>query len=158
MKLPLKYLIRIFLFFLHIQINDWLEYVRFILLKSLLSHSYSNNGSFEIPYGGWVFDVKYSTFQSLWNKIPIHINESIVYWSSFINDIPEKQKKEGKAFQTGLINLNGSENELLGNTIHAKRRNMIRKAEKSGITIENMAMRDCQNILILCMTCIKRLV
>ena len=104
--------------------------------RGLLSHSYSNNGSFEIPYGGWVFDVKYSTFQSLWNKIPIHINESIVYWSSFINDIPEKQKKEGKAFQTGLINLNGSENELLGNTIHAKRRNMIRKAEKSGITIE----------------------
>src|ERR1035437_2815428 len=104
--------------------------------RGILINSYSNNGSFEIPYGGWVFDDKFTNFQSLWNNLPIRINESLTYWSSFMKDIPEMLKKEGKKFQTGLVNLNNSEKELFDNVIHSKRRNMIRKAEKSDITIE----------------------
>jgi hypothetical protein len=104
--------------------------------RGILSNTYSNNGSFEIPYGGWVFDDKFTSFQSLWNNLPIRINESLTYWSSFMKEIPEKLKKEGKKFQTGLVNLSKSEKELFDNVIHSKRRNMIRKAEKSGITIK----------------------
>ena len=104
--------------------------------RGILSNTYSNNGSFEIPYGGWVFDDKFTNFQSLWNNLPIRINESLTYWSSFMKNIPEKLKKEGQKFQTGLVNLNNSEKELFDNVIHSKRRNMIRKAEKSGITIK----------------------
>jgi hypothetical protein len=104
--------------------------------RGILYNTYSNNGSFEIPYGGWVFNDKFISFQSLWNNFPIRKNESITYWSSFMKDISEKLKKVGKRFQTGLVNLNNSEKELFDNVIHSKRRNMIRKAEKSGITIE----------------------
>jgi hypothetical protein len=103
--------------------------------KGLLRITYSNNGSFEIPYGGWVFYDKFTSIQSLWNKLPIRLNESITYWSSFMKGIPEKLKKKGKKFQTGLINLNISEKELFNNVIHSKRRNMIRKAEKTDIII-----------------------
>lgn len=98
---------------------------------------YSNNGSFEIPYGGWVFDDKFTTFLSLWNKLPIRLNESLTYWSSFnIKNLPEKLKQKGEIFQTGLVDLTISEEELFTNVINSKRRNMIRKAEKSGITIK----------------------
>jgi lipid II:glycine glycyltransferase (peptidoglycan interpeptide bridge formation enzyme) len=103
--------------------------------KGILRSSDSNNGSFEIPYGGWVYDDKFTKIVSLWNNLPIRVNESITYWSSFMRDIPDKLKKEGKKFQTGRINLNNSEKELFDNMIYSKRRNMIRKAEKSGITI-----------------------
>lgn len=103
--------------------------------RGILINSYSNNGSFEIPYGGWVFDDKKTTIQKLWNNLPLRINESLTYWS-FMKGIPENLKQQGQMFETGLVNLNNSEKELFDNVIHSKRRNMIRKAEKSGITIE----------------------
>jgi lipid II:glycine glycyltransferase (peptidoglycan interpeptide bridge formation enzyme) len=81
-----------------------------------------------------VFDEKKTSIQKLWNNLHLRINESLTYWS-FIKGIPDKLKEEGKSFQTGLINLNDSEKELFENVIHSKRRNMIRKAEKSGIVI-----------------------
>jgi hypothetical protein len=105
------------------------------LKKGILKNSYSNNGSFEIPYGGWVFDKNSTEFQKLWNKFPLRFNESITYWSSLMSDIPGKIKKTGISFQTGYVNLDLSENEIFNSVIHSKRRNMIRKAEKSGITI-----------------------
>lgn len=105
--------------------------------RGILSNTYSNNGSFEIPYGGWVFDDKFTNFQSLWNNLPIRINESLTYCSSFMKNIPEKLKKEGQKFQTGLVNLNISEIELFDNVIHSNKRNKIRKSGKSDITIKN---------------------
>lgn len=109
--------------------------------RGILSDNYSNNGSFEIPYGGWVFDDNFTNFQSLWNNLPIHVNESITYWTTFMRDIPDKLKAKGEKFQTGLINLNNSEKDLFDNVIHSKRRNMVRKAEKSGITLKNTEQR-----------------
>lgn len=103
--------------------------------RGLIINSYSNNGSFEIPYGGWAFNDKLTKIQSLWNKLTIHFNESLTYWTS-MGDIQEKLKKKSKKFQTGIIDLNNSEKELFENVIHSKRRNMIRKAEKAGVIIE----------------------
>ena len=104
--------------------------------KGKINILYSNNGSFEIPYGGWVYDEKVTNFQTLWENLPLSVNETLTYWSSFVNsDIPEIVKKEGKMLQTGIIDLMYSEEELFADSIHSKRRNMIRKAEKSGITI-----------------------
>jgi len=50
-----------------------------------------------------------------------------------LNSIPLSEKS--KKFQTGTIDLNNSEKELFENVIHSKRRNMIRKAEKSVVTL-----------------------
>jgi lipid II:glycine glycyltransferase (peptidoglycan interpeptide bridge formation enzyme) len=104
------------------------------LKSGILNDTYSNNGSFEIPYGGWVFDDKKTSIQKLWNNLHLRINESLTYWS-FIKGIPDKLKMKGKKFQTGVINLNDSEKGLFENVIHSNRRNKIRKAEKSGIVI-----------------------
>jgi lipid II:glycine glycyltransferase (peptidoglycan interpeptide bridge formation enzyme) len=104
--------------------------------RGMLINTYSNNGNIEIPYGGWVFDNKFTNFNSLWNNLSMRLNESITYWSSFMMEIPDKLKRKGKKFQTGLINLNNSEKEIFDEVIHSKRRNMIRKAEKSGIKIK----------------------
>jgi Acetyltransferase (GNAT) domain len=103
--------------------------------RGILKNSYSNNGGFEIPYGGWVFNEKITSIEILYENLPISLNESLIYWS-FLNNIPEKLKKQSKQLQTGIVNLNISENELYEKVIHSKRRNMIRKAEKSGVSIE----------------------
>jgi hypothetical protein len=58
--------------------------------KGILTNSFSNNGSFEIPYGGWVFDDKSTSFQRLWNKTAINLFESFIYYSSFLYDIPDR--------------------------------------------------------------------
>jgi hypothetical protein len=105
--------------------------------SGLVTNTFSNNGSFEIPYGGWVFDDNSTSFPRLWNRTAINPLESIIYYSSFFYDIPEKLKKSNKKLQTGLIDLNASEDDLFNNVINSKRRNMIRKAEKSGVLIKN---------------------
>lgn len=104
--------------------------------SGLLTNTFSNNGSFEIPYGGWVFDDKSTGFQRLWNKTSLNPFESIIYYSSFLYNIPDKIKKTGKKHLTGLIDLEISEDELFKNMVNSKRRNMIRKAVKSGIIIK----------------------
>jgi hypothetical protein len=104
--------------------------------KGILTITYSNNGSFEIPYGGWVFDAKCTSFQSLWNGTSMNPFESFIYSSSFLDDIPEKIKKVSKKLQTGLVDLGISEEELFNKVVHSKRRNKIRKAEKSGVVIK----------------------
>ena len=103
--------------------------------RGILNITYSNNGGFEIPYGGWVADEKFTNYHNLWNSIPIRFNESLTLWSSFLNDIPKQLRQEGKNYKTGIINLNYSEKEIFETVLHSKRRNMIRKAENSGITI-----------------------
>jgi hypothetical protein len=105
--------------------------------KGILQLDYTNNGNYEIPYGGWVFNVNQIDFKRLWSSIPVSLLGSLTYHSSFIYDIPEILKKKGKKFETGVIDLSQTIEAIWQNNINPKKRNKIRKAEKSGISIKN---------------------
>jgi len=132
----------------HSELTYFLAYVKAKLVgicpahstsKGILDFTFSNNGSYEIPYGGWVYDPEKISFSELWKHMPVGTMESLLYWSSFTNDIQNDVRIRGQQFKTGIINLNLTEDELYTNTIHSKRRNMIRKAEKTGIIVHKYA-------------------
>jgi hypothetical protein len=112
--------------------------------KGLLRLNYSCNGNYEIPYGGWVFNKNQIDFERLWKCTSLAPFESLTYWTSFFYDIPEPLKQQSSKFETGLIDLSFTIEELWQNSVHSKRRNMIRKAEKSGILIKNYGKEGFQ--------------
>jgi len=105
--------------------------------KGFLRLNYTNNGNYEIPYGGWVFNINQIKFKELWDSLSVGLLGSLTYHSSFIYDIPEILKKKGKKFETGTIDLFQTNEAIWQNNINPKKRNKIRKAEKSGISIKN---------------------
>jgi hypothetical protein len=105
--------------------------------KGLVSSAYSNNGSYEIPYGGWVFNENVTSFEQLWNSLPSAHFESLTYWTTLMYDIPDVLKSGSSKLESGLIDLSVSNDDIWQKCVHSKRRNMIRKAEKSDIIIKN---------------------
>jgi len=112
--------------------------------KGLLRINYSSNGNYEIPYGGWVFNKNLVNFGRLWKSLPIAPLDSLTYWTSFVYDIPDRLKTASSKFETGLIDLSLTVEELWQNCVHSKRRNMVRKAEKSGILVKNFGKEGFQ--------------
>jgi len=110
--------------------------------KGFLHFDYSNNWNYEIPYGGWVYNINQIDFDSLWKRLPVALFGSLTYCSSFVYDIPERLKKTGKNFETGLIDLSIPVEVIWQNYIHPNKRNKIRKAEKSGIIIEKHGIEN----------------
>jgi len=110
------------------------------LKKGLLINSYSNNGSFEIPYGGWVFNANITNFHYLWDSLKLKINESLTYWSSFLCDHSLNDLRISQKFLTGIIYLGQSEDYLFNNIVSSKRRNMIRKGIRSGVIVKKFGI------------------
>jgi lipid II:glycine glycyltransferase (peptidoglycan interpeptide bridge formation enzyme) len=90
-----------------------------------------------VPYGGWVFNENETGFENLWRSMSFAPFESFTYWTSFLYDLPESLNKISRKSETGIIDLSPTIDELWQNCVHSKRRNMIRKAEKTGIVIRN---------------------
>ncbi|MCX6165089.1 MAG: peptidoglycan bridge formation glycyltransferase FemA/FemB family protein [Ignavibacteriae bacterium] len=89
---------------------------------------------FLIPYGGWIFN---NTVEVKPNFIELQKNESLEIFSlPLINDFNAKYKDVNilKNYETAIIDLNQSEDDIW-NGLNQKRRNMIRKAIKSDVTI-----------------------
>ena len=65
-------------------------------------------------------------------------NESISYWTSLFSSNTEVSlyQHTHKKYATALVELAKTEQEIWQGQIHSKRRNMVRKAEKSSIRIE----------------------
>lgn len=98
--------------------------------------SYIKTGirEYTLPYGGWIF--KEPTGLSLKN-VPLSINEAftgITLPSLTEFNVSYSDNVNGK-LETLIINLSRTEDDIWNNVIHSKRRNMIRKAEKSEVRI-----------------------
>ena len=101
---------------------------------SFLINTYSNPAIYDIPYGGFVFDNSKTCEEELINIIRPAFNESINYFSNPFNF---SQIKNGQSYlkrETAFIDLTSSEEDIWMNNINGKRRNMIRKAQKSDET------------------------
>lgn len=105
--------------------------------KGILKSSFSNLSQFEVPYGGWVFNNDFTCFNALMNNLQIGFNEVLTYWTSILSsaDKINVNKSYSKLF-SALIDLDKKEKDIWETDIKAKRRNMIRKAVKFGITVK----------------------
>lgn len=102
--------------------------------KGLLT--YYKSGQFQyIPFGGWIFskEIDISSF-----RLPI---SSLSQFQSFCLPLLTEFKNLGESaayanFSTLVIDLSDDLDSIWTQQLNAKRRNMIRKAEKSGVEID----------------------
>ena len=105
--------------------------------EGLLKITYSSPSIYEVPYGGWIYNRSNINLPNLINNMRLSINETLVYTSIPLFHTDEyNQVKEKIKFQTAILNLEVSEDEIWRNSIHQKRRNMIRKAQKNNLIVE----------------------
>ncbi len=83
---------------------------------------------YDIPYSGFIGNKTVD-----FNKFSVNLMESISYAG-----FPYRREygKNINLGETAMVDLSLDEDEIFSRVIHSKRRNMIRKASKQGITIE----------------------
>lgn len=103
----------------------------------LLRMTYSNPAIYEVPYGGWVYDINEVSLLDLINQVKLSISEALSYTSSPLMGEEDYSHLEKKIrFQTAIIDLSMSESNIWQNSINSKKRNKIKKAQKNNILIE----------------------
>jgi len=100
--------------------------------NGILNNLYSGQFHF-IPYGGWIFKekIKFDV-----KKIPLKFNQA---FNSFVlptvGEYNATYKQSDNEFSTLIIDLEKSEDEIWMSDVNSKRRNMIRKAKKNGLSV-----------------------
>lgn len=99
--------------------------------------THSNPTIYEVPYGGWIYDERECDIRDLLRFRKTAMNEVLFYWSTpgvgrCVPDSPGRRT----TFKTSFIELGETEENILQTAINGKRRNMIRKAVKSGVQVE----------------------
>lgn len=109
--------------------------------KGLLKISFSNPSQFEVPYGGWVFTKELTSNSELINKLETSFNEMLTCWTSLLA-MPQGKviENNSKTFFTALIDLSKAQQDIWEQDINSKRRNMIRKADKSVISTKQFGI------------------
>jgi hypothetical protein len=104
--------------------------------KGIIRDLYSGQYHY-IPYGGWILkkDIKL-------NKLPLKYNQSFVSFNFPDFNIALPQTKN--SYKTLIVDLTKTEEEIWEEFINSKRRNMIRKAEKSGVEIKIYKKENCE--------------
>jgi hypothetical protein len=104
-----------------------------------LMKTYSNPAIYDVRYGGWVYSRNEVSLLELIKHMKLSANEALTYWSVPQIDnndyISIKNKKE---FQTGIIDLTLSLDDILHKYISRKRRGAIRSASRKGVIVEKL--------------------
>lgn len=111
----------------------------------LTRHSFSNLSSFEIPYGGWVFNSHMVLIDELLIKTHLRVNESLAIVSNLDIETAQNSSCGSKnivVLNTVVINLDETRIEELWNTFASKLRRRIRHATKLGIEVELLPPED----------------
>lgn len=104
----------------------------------LIRQSFSNLSSFEIPYGGWVFDKHLVQIDKLVRKTPLGMNESLGVMSNIELDMiqrPTLRLQRQEILNTVLLSLEGKGTDELFGGLSKKLRNKIRHASAMGIEV-----------------------
>lgn len=86
---------------------------------------------YDIPYAGFLDDSEID-----FSKISCGSSESIVYNGFPKIAIAKENISINRVGETCYVDLNLDEDEIFSTVIHSKRRNMIRKADKSGVIVK----------------------
>lgn len=97
---------------------------------------------YDIPYGGFVFEEGKVSEKELIKYIKPAISERIYYFSNPFNYSQIEKTNSYLKKETAIINLALSEEDIWLNVINSKRRNMIRKAQKSGIVTQKYSSQE----------------
>jgi hypothetical protein len=97
--------------------------------NGILENIYSGQFHY-IPYGGWL-----SGNNLMINNFPLKYYQSVALFS-FPDIFSQIFINGDEKYKTLIVDLNKSEKEIWMEDINSKRRNMIRKAVKSGVRIE----------------------
>lgn len=105
----------------------------------LVRQSYSNPSSYDLPYGGWIYDSGAVSLDQLLKHTIIRKNEALhistnIELSSNTPYVSKAIKNHTQA-QTGILRLEGNGTDEIFNGFKHKQKNKIRKAEKLGVRI-----------------------
>jgi hypothetical protein len=104
--------------------------------SGIVTRTYSNPPNFEAFYGGWVYDKAQASLEDLMKMFRLSFCESLTYWSMpQIDNNDYRNIDDARVWQTPVIDLSAGEDEIWMETINQKRRNMVRKARKSDVTV-----------------------
>lgn len=104
-----------------------------------LTKTYSNPASYDVRYGGWVFNKNEIALPDLMARLDLSFNESLTYWSvPQIESNDYRYLKNSKEFQTGIIDLSFSLDDILYKYVSRKRREAIRSASRKGVVVVHL--------------------
>ncbi len=124
------------LHYLILQDNELIGYCAAHLLKEKFLTTIEMKPLYDIPYGGFISNGLYSDEQLI-KLLPRKNRIKYIYSSGPIVD--KKKTNEHANFtskETAITDLTLPEDIIWKNAVNSKRRNMIRKAEKAGITAQ----------------------
>ena len=105
----------------------------------ILTSTYSNPAMYAVPYGGCVYDRNEGFTPDLIERIRLSSREALIYWSVPQIDHNDylliKNKRE---FQTAIIDLHMSLDDIFMKIIHKDVRRNIRIAERKGVEIDKL--------------------
>ena len=105
--------------------------------KGLLTTTFSNPPNLESFYGGWIYDKEQVSLGELMDGFRLSFFESMTYWSMpQLSEDSYCNMSEAREWRTPVIDLSLTEEEIWKSVINQKRRNMVRKAEKTGVQID----------------------
>ena len=101
--------------------------------KGMLKHFESGLTGFEIPYGGWVHIPEVDSLRLL-KSTKLHYNESLLISTNFLD---EEYGLSGSSLirETAFIDFRDTDLLSIWGRFDSKRRNMVRKAEKSSVQV-----------------------
>lgn len=119
--------------------------------NGLLNMMYSNPAFCEVPYGGWVYKRNEISLDVLIGSMKLLFCEAFTYWS-----IPQIDKNDyafienKKEYQTAIIDLTSSIDDILYEYVSKNTRHNIRRAPRKGIVIEELKQYDLNIFIDLC--------
>jgi hypothetical protein len=107
--------------------------------EGLLSRTYSNPAIYDVRYGGWAYDRKKVSIAELMAQLRVTVWDSLVYWSvPQVNGDDYTFMTGKRRFETGIIDLSLSVDDILHKCISRKRRETIRSAMRKGVIVEKL--------------------
>ncbi len=110
--------------------------------RGLAVSSFSNLDSYEVPYGGWIYDAGRVSLPELLKRTPLRPNEGL-HMASSIERPPEyiyaDQTGKARAAHTLLMALKGTSATGIFEGMNHKQRNKIRRAYKLGLEAKVIA-------------------
>lgn len=113
--------------------------------EGLIEHTYSSPTSFEIPYGGWIYNNKVISVQQLMSGMKLSPKEALHMSTNIeppgMNSYDCLSRKTTMA-HTVILDLAGKSVDSIFESFSHGQRNKIRKAEKLGVTIIPIGSND----------------
>ncbi|MHA1396080.1 MAG: GNAT family N-acetyltransferase [Promethearchaeota archaeon] len=102
---------------------------------------FSNLVSYEIPYGGWIYNKDEVSIRELIKCLKVGWNEKFVYRSNIIMDDNSNDYKGFIPMETVIVDLKRDIDDIFSG-LNRKTRNKIRRAIKIGVRIRYLSMSE----------------